>query len=344
MKPPFFRFASTGLAALLLALLGSNQACSSAADCDPGQCAAGNQCISDGKETKCRLPCDTQSCPFNHHCQAASPKSFCAPDAHAYTKANGQWGAPCSPTKGIDQNPDCDSAQYFWCYAQSPTDAGAYCTQFGCTSDADCKGGWTCATVNTFPNATTSVRQYGATQKVCRPREHCAPCASDLDCPSAPTKHWCIPGKDGQTFCAPECGGTNNCPKDAQCVDRAEFPAKLCFPNAGLCKGDGSFCSPCRNDTDCASGVCTTSQYSREKYCTAKSGKACVLVSGSLSADCPKPQATDNWKAVGCMTNTTDESVPKDHCYAFVQSGVDARSGQPEYLPGCWTNNDTTRR
>ncbi len=36
--------------------------------------------------------------------------------------------------------------------------------------------------------------------------------------------------------------------------------------------------------------------------------------------------------------------APKDHCYAFVVSAIDKATGEPDYLPGCWTTNSTQRR
>src|SRR5262245_47465580 len=128
--------------------------------CDSSECATGNECISDGKETKCRLVCALKpdgtggqvACPFNYHCIDA-PKPYCVADAVAYVKSGkGLWGASCLPPGGFDSNPACDSDQNFWCYGATPFDAAAFCTQFGCQSDTECRGGWWCATINKAPH------------------------------------------------------------------------------------------------------------------------------------------------------------------------------------------------
>jgi hypothetical protein len=47
---------------------------------------------------------------------------FCKRITREFTAGPKQWGAPCNPTGGLDKNPDCDTAQGFFCYGTSPAD------------------------------------------------------------------------------------------------------------------------------------------------------------------------------------------------------------------------------
>ena len=61
------------------------------------------------------------------------------------TRRRSATGAPpAASTGGFDKNPACGSAQGFWCYGTSPTDASAFCTVYGCKEDADCGDGFYC--------------------------------------------------------------------------------------------------------------------------------------------------------------------------------------------------------
>jgi hypothetical protein len=223
---PQRRIAVTRVAAVLLtwiAAFGGVGCSSSSTTCDPSHCLPGNQCIDDGDgRPQCRLVCASQNdCPENYHCTPTSTGNvdFCAADRTAYKPGPGTWGASCTPSGGIDANPDCDSSQNFACYAQSPTDGNAYCSVYQCASDADCRGGWWCATVNEAPNATRATRTTGSTVTVCQPRTYCAPCTSDVDCWS-PTgsSEKCIPDINGQSYCTPVCVSDSNCPIEASCL------------------------------------------------------------------------------------------------------------------------------
>jgi hypothetical protein len=320
------------------------------AACDPKLCKPGNTCINDGKATACRLPCTSNegpgSCPFNYHCvdaqgavNGADGKSYnyCAPDRTAYTKKDGQWGASCSPSGGLENNPSCDSTQNFWCYGVSPTDGNAFCTQYGCTDDLDCKAGWWCATINATPDVRTTTRQFGEAQvtTVCLPRvwnqkpgTYCAPCKTDLDCPTNEgRKQHCADPGDGQPICAAECSKDSECTLDARCVpDYPTAGVSTCLPRAGTCKGDGKLCSPCRADTDCTDGVCALAAYSTEHFCTQKSGVPC----SGQTRQCPTPPQGAAPAGVGCVTDSSGDIAPKDQCfggYNLMSNGV----------PGCWT-------
>lgn len=406
------RSSCSGLAAAFLALaclLAAGTGCSKGAGCDPA-CAAGNQCIDDGSGSgpACHRTCVAQSdCPANWTCNDGNANSggvsWCVQNTATYPSATGEWHATCRAAMGEGANPDCDWDLGFACYATSPTDANAFCTQFACTGDGDCPGGWWCATENVGPNATSSAPTFGKTRTVCLPRTYCAPCKKDLDCyaPAGSTPMHCVPGSNGVTFCAPECGGDSNCQYGGQydsactnpwkvcspstggaaCTRDDDCPTtatayqhclgghctpecgsaadcagdqtcvtnvKVCLPRAGVCVGDGSFCSPCRSDDDCAPkttgavatprppGYCVSSatfgeSYSTERFCTAP---ATVPDCDAMAGDpvgCPQPQPGQNWKVTACTT------APANQCIGVVSFGTS--TGTPTGIPGCWTVN-----
>lgn len=321
--------------------------------CVDTQCAANNKCINDGNTTECRLVCTSQAgCPDKYRCVEGGPNNatYCAPltgySAGIVPNNKGQWGAHCAAVldpkskaavdSSLDANPACDTDQSFWCYAQTPTDGEAFCTQYQCQSDSECKGGWYCATINSWPDISHVKRTVRQTTTVCLPRTYCATCQNDIDCPSVDgaTQH-CVAGSDGAKFCSPECANDGNCRLDATCQANDATGTNVCIPRAGTCKGDGSFCEPCRSDLDCSGdGVCITEQYSGEKYCGVKSGKACSVVNNALVADCPTTNAAKT-PAVSCQTDTSNPFIPKDYCFGIINFG----STTDEQADGCWTRN-----
>lgn len=349
--------------------------CSSEAPtCDPAKCATGNQCITGfatadaeqsgkGAVEACRLPCTKQeACPFDYHCASGGNNNtidYCIPDrppapGKPYVKKDsGQWGTPCDPTKGLNANPACDSDQAFWCYGNAPSDGSAFCTQYQCKDDGDCKGGWWCATVNNGPSVASPNRSFGATETttVCLPRAwnlnpntSCAPCKADIDCPLNEGKaQYCVTvGDQGEKVCAVQCSTDKNCTSDAACsVPPAadETGESVCMPRAGTCKGDGGFCSPCHSDKDCTDGFCITADYSTEHFCTKKSGVPCVAtVSGNsltlTASDCP---ASPTGGTVSCFDSTRNgkaqpASPVLDQCYGLYNFGGNN-------LPGCWSKH-----
>lgn len=328
--------------AVLLGLLGAT-ACSSSSDaaaCDSSKCRPGNKCLALAGETQCRKTCSSNtdpaaSCPFGYTCVAQAPEPFCVKDAAIVEKsASGQWGAPCKATDGLDKNPACDTAQSFWCFGLSPTDAEAYCTRYQCATDRDCGAGLYCATANVYPDVTRAKRSEREVEKVCLKRDqYCAPCTADLDClPIRGRTSHCVTDDRGKAFCTPECERTDSCTElngAAQCLDFGDFNA--CYPRAGTCVGDGSMCSPCLNDTDCgADGLCVQGGYTREKACAKKSPSACA------QKDCPAMPGnlTSKSTGLGCAKQA-DGDVPAGYCagvYRF--GGTDAEPGGDV---GCYT-------
>lgn len=347
-------------------------ACSSPeATCESSSCPEANSCVVgfdtqadeaagdlSKQTTKCRLLCsigpDDRSiasqdkCPPNFHCSAGGASgggavAYCVPDKHSYplSVTAGRWGAPCNPAEGIDGNPSCDLENGFWCYGISPTDARAFCTQYGCAEDADCRGGYWCATVNKKPNVTTLKRSYGAdaTTTVCLPRawspwqgSYCSPCSSDVDCPmNEGLRQHCVSAdgaEGGERICAAECTTDRNCNLDGHCGTAAGTEVRVCLPRAGSCRGDGGLCSPCRSDADCPDGYCLEAGISSERFCTVKSKKPC---SAGVS-DCPA--GLPDTMGGGCYTARGEL---KDQCVNLVQAGTNGNTNEPLPSLGCWT-------
>jgi hypothetical protein len=254
---------SASLAALALGLLAGfapSAGCSSSTTraaappaCDSSKCARGNQCIDDGSGAgpTCHEVCTAQTCPFGWYCNdgmlSGQPADWCVQGTTPLTAAPGQWGTPCSAAGG-ETNPACDTADGFYCYGLSPTDANAFCTIFHCAQDSDCPGGWWCETVDVEPSLKTANRTFGQTQSVCKPRDYCSTCRMDHDCPLAAdgTQQHCAqaPGASGDeagaagSYCTPQCASNANCPLDATCV--TQWP--VCTPAQG---------PPCHSDDDC---------------------------------------------------------------------------------------------
>lgn len=385
-------------------------------------------------------------CPTGWYCNDGQPESWCVPSTLELTRGAGQWGTPCSASDGRDDNPACDAADNFLCFGVSPTDASAFCTYYDCEFDADCPGGWWCATIDDAPDVLTANRSFGAgsTRAVCLPRQYCAPCRVDHDCAPAQdgSQQHCVAGAAGAeagSFCAPQCATSGDCPLDAACVlqwgvcadkrctsdgdcqasgsgetcvggvcalacagdadcppanampqhcatgpagaicapqaclsdddcpptlgtyqhcnagactpecasdtdcnpgagDQTCVALSACLPRAGACKGDGTFCSPCRSDADCSAGYCLVSTYSKERFCSAAltGGARCSATTGPSAGGCPPATGDVNYAVIAC-TSASSDFAPADQCIGEVTFGT--VMGQPQYEPGCWTRN-----
>ncbi len=362
--------------------------------CVDSKCFSGNKCLPDTMgNVSCQLPCNLQygqtpqpgqtasACPFNYTCtdfpagtpSGSADRAYCTPNKNQFKSAPGQFGASCNPTGGIMNNPDCDFADNFWCYARTPTDAEAYCTQmfFSSTSnpnppyctDADCPGGWWCATTNLGPNAQSNTRTTGATYSYCAPRTYCSTCQSDVDCMSTTgVAEHCILDRQGGNYCAPECAEDANCNNEAQCItlDQTKRCPKtggtmpcICAANARECVGDGKLCSPCLSDYDCkpGGGLCLTGgvgwQTTTEHFCGVPSGSTtpkCTIVGESdggqaLSADCPTTDEAPNSRndpPITCLVQP-DLYDPVNQCVGLVVFG--STTAGPTLVLGCWTPN-----
>lgn len=314
-------------------------ACGDDDECDPSECLAGNQCLRYQGKVACRRPCSSNfdsatNCPFGATCVAAEPgvTPFCVPLTGrplTQNKEKGQWGAPCAAQKGIEAD-DCDVAQGFFCYGQSPTDGDAYCTRYECAADTDCGPGFWCATVNETPNVERAKRTtIGGTVRVCKRREFCEPCTVDLDCPAFKgTKQHCITDAAGFGMCTPECQNAGNCPSEANCAD-AGIGVKICYPRATVCLGDGALCAPCRSDIDCGEdGICVKGQFTTERSCAKRSTSSCN--EGQEQGSCAEKLASPN-VIVRCLGGLINEVEP-DFCHGVYLLGSEGGGDL-----GCWT-------
>ncbi len=350
--------------------------------CMDSQCYTGNKCLPDSTgNVQCQLPCNLQpgqppggvatpgqtpsACPFNYTCTdfpAGTPagsadRAYCTPDSNQVKTGPGLWGAPCDPGGGIETNPACDFAQNFWCNAKDQEDGDAYCTQYQCTTDSDCAGGWWCGTANLSPNAQSDTRSTGTTIRVCLPRDYCSTCKADVDCdsPTGIPEH-CIADKMGANFCSPQCTENANCNDEAECLLTSDLKTPCtsgsqcsCYPRAGQCVGDGQLCSPCLSDGDCkaAGGLCLHADYSTELFCGVASGPSkptCSVTEGTLpdggisytlNAACPTTDEAPNSPNITCLTRYDSIFDPANQCVGLVTIGADA--GYPAYVLGCWT-------
>ncbi len=316
-----------------------------AASCDNAKCKPGNTCIAYEGVTQCRKTCSSNadpatSCPFGYTCidaQSGEPP-FClketavtASGAPLTKKDTGQWGSPCAANKGLE-NPDCDTEQGFYCYGISPTDGNAYCTRYDCTADLECGPGFWCGQINQTPNVETSKRKtLGAVQKVCLRREYCATCKVDLDCPPVQgIPQHCVQETSGAFGCMPECTTSKNCPLEARCAD-VGLAAKVCYPRANVCVGDGSLCSPCRVDTDCGEdGACVKGQYTTEKACAKKSATTCEKDGKPSQGSCPQTLEAGSKSDIRCLGSVFEE-VPENYCHGIYRMGSEGGD------IGCWT-------
>ncbi|HSO00331.1 MAG TPA: hypothetical protein VLS89_18690, partial [Candidatus Nanopelagicales bacterium] len=82
----------------------------------------------------------------------------------------------------------------------------------------------------------------------------------DLDC-SRVEGQTCVALGGGEKVCARTCAADPDCDPDFLCDSGS------CKPRFGACKGQGNFCEPCQNDSDCG-GPGTS--------------KACVSLSGNM--------------------------------------------------------------
>ncbi len=281
--------------------------------------------------------CTTQAeCGAGSYCKGdkALGGSFCAKYTGPSVTGAGQTGAFCDADKGFE-NPDCDGANSFKCFGVSPSDANATCALYDCKADTDCGPGRFCGAVNTTPSVASITRVPGETVKVCQTTAYCGACVTDIDCaPRGGEAGRCVADEKGASYCTYSCTKDTECALDARCALYADGTS-ACIPYAGVCKGDGSLCSPCAADSDCTNGECLRAEYSTERYCSQK--VAVCTSSSACSAEMSTTKARPNSASVsqGC-TDKAGGSIPQNQCIGLVQLGRD-NSGKPQLIPGCWT-------
>jgi hypothetical protein len=313
--------------------------------CSDAKCAADNLCINNGTDTKCRLTCTADrgptGCQINQTCVEGDrpdgeKAKYCKTleGKSLIKRGPKQWGTACDPKGSEAANEACDTENGFICLAESPLiPDGAICTTANCDSDANCPGGFVCATRNKAPNADTAERSFGEVRKVCLPRAQCSTCATDEDCGA---NALCKPDDSGATYCMAKCARDTNCGADAKCA-AFDDGNKVCFPNSKKCVGDGSFCQPCAADSDCKGdgAVCAVkggAPFSNESFCVLKKPTPCVKAGVS---DCPTSAAAGPKTQVTCIgvpRPKTPKNPLQDYCVGIVPVGTD---GNASY--GCFT-------
>jgi hypothetical protein len=187
--------------------------------------------------------------------------------------------------------------------------------------------------------------------KLCLPGNPGQPCARDEDCPPNAqnfAQHCDFGSASGDAGasmgqCAVECASNTDCDNGQKC---GNSNTAYCTPNAGVCRGDGSLCAPCRSDDDCTGGgYCVVAPYSHEHFCTFPANGHCPTMGMVSPGTCPAapkgatyPQADGNG-SVACWSKADDLTFSWfDQCVGFVSFGTD-NSGTTVYSPGCWTAN-----
>src|SRR5262249_17535697 len=152
--------------------------------------------------------------------------------------------------------PGCtmDQCKPLVCVSAGQADADAYCTLNDCMADADCTGGYYCATVhdphaicgsnpmkgnNNFCGKPTEKRnapataggtysegQYCLLHQQCRAARECSPCSDDLDCSLIPGAHCTTVGT--AKVCTKDCAVDTDCDHSMECKD-----GKSCTPRVG---------------------------------------------------------------------------------------------------------------
>jgi hypothetical protein len=213
-------------------------------------------------------------------------------------------------------------------YCISDSQGAGYCTT-RCAGPTNCK-----------PDATCT-----AHWKLCLPNARGASCTRDEDCPpnTQNVAQHCDfgasadGGSAGTTgLCAPECGSDADC-DSAQMQRCAGSSSSYCTPRAGVCKGDGGYCSPCRSDADCNNGYCIEAPYSGELFCTQAAHGTCPATGAPLPGTCPSKPAGASGKAYACLPAADPLFGPANQCIELVTMGTDPTAGGPVYNPGCWT-------
>ena len=263
------------------------------AKCDPSKCLANNTCVNNHCELKC-----TAHSQCNQYVQQCLPAKEDDTGADIFTCQNTPvkiYGDPCP------NGDECSSDET--CIWSGPGDGKAYCTS-DCLEDSDCPGGYECGYLrdphevcdsdpkkgnnglcgNTddtcLPAGTPGYTEdtYCFQKRVCMKKDVCATCTSDVDCSWSPgTKCTLVAGENR---CAAPCASSADCARDFACS-----PEGFCIPRAGACTDSkaGTFCSPCRYDTDCAKPYTCVGLHAEEKACIDMTfGTEC-----GTDADCP---------------------------------------------------------
>jgi hypothetical protein len=260
---------------------GRFSACEADTECDG---AHGFSCV----EGECTYECQShQDCVVVGHCDSKTvdgkSKHVCVRDEAA--PAAGELYTSCP-----NGNECSDPAL---CIGAGAGDLDAYCT-IDCSGDQDCATGYYCGSLTRAPcedacdvegapsdprcvpldqigdGKPFSCTDRGLERHVCRQREFCASCESDADCLGVPNQV-CARDESGERICTRLCDtGARSCPwgNAARCsIFDDELGVPTCSHRFGSCHGSGKTCEPCHTNADCGNGVCTSSQFTGERWC-----------------------------------------------------------------------------
>jgi hypothetical protein len=317
--------------------------CEASSECDE---AHGFSCVAGECSYECRSHTD---CVEVGHCEPVTldgeQKNFCVRDA-----------TPPAPGKLYTACPQGDEcADPALCIGAGAGDLDAYCT-VDCTSDDDCATGYLCGTLSRNPCAAACDEEgqpsdprcvpldqigkdgpfhcgdQGVERSVCRQREFCASCTSDVDCLGVPNQI-CAKDESGEKICTRLCDTEiRSCPwgNAGGCgyFDEA-LGVATCSHRFGSCRGTGKTCEPCRNNDDCPGGACISSSFTGEHWC----------VDLTISCECPNGvDASGVCANGGCPPSPSGLAIQcigeRNICYA-ANSGTQTQLGSSPQT-GCW--------
>jgi hypothetical protein len=235
------------------------------------------------------------------------PRTYCAPC---------QLDHDCAPT--ADGQPQ-------YCIADSQ--GNGFCTSrcaatTGCATDAQCVARWKLCISSTA----------GGTS--CTRDEDCPPSAQDVAQHCDFGVQAADAGLTPSGVCAPECGSDADC-NAAQGQHCQNSNTAFCQPRAGLCKGDGKLCSPCRSDADCATGgFCVPADYSTERFCTTPG-----MPAANMMCSCPVHTTGSPLSSVGCTLPQPPGNPPLPPTFPppYQCVGLENLGGSP--VLGCWSKH-----
>jgi len=291
-------------------------------------------------------------CPFGVECGAFGV----CPDGQSRCSILECQGNPdaCADGKCPDGSPclvsACAAAECsvpLTCLSAGEGDADSYCTTDGCQADADCPSGYYCGVTrdpreicgtnkgnNGLCGETTApcvepgqLAAEGlvegsvcALRNTCLKRTPCSPCETDLDCSMGEGQR-CVALSGGEKVCARSCNSNADCDPDYACN------ANACTPRFGACRGQGNFCEPCQDDTDCGGPE-------TRKACGSLSGsqRACfdfgTAVPCTTDANCPTSPSSRHGECLDEVEGVAPSSPSYHTCY-FPKTESDSKFG-------CW--------
>lgn len=324
----------------------------------PSQCGgAGASKSADFTACPNGLECDRFACNGNPSDCKADPVA-CAGLANCNV-GKCKDGSACTVTTC-----PADQCAPFRCISAGEGDANAYCAHFDCAKDDDCGPGAYCGYIRDprqvcgtmkgnddqcgkSSAACVSAANGGAgvegpvcwMRRICRRRDECAPCASNVDC-SAGNGDVCVT-VGASKACAHFCTADANCRSDQKCVPAGNVcaatprlscataadcptandtcvPRNACVPRSGGCHAENAmptkFCYACTSDVDCGDKSSTfvcASPGGGERACLDSSfGTACMT-----DKDCPTSPSGAHGRCLDDSDGVPANNSAFHHCY-----------------------------